>query len=70
MNFIYILLASLYNENVYGASTYQNGTSAATGGPLANTGFDIIIPIALGLSVVIASVILLIKRLRARKQSA
>lgn len=67
MNFIYYLLAAVYNDNAYGAGTYQDGVTST--GPLANTGYDVIIPIALGLAVVIASVILLVKRLRARKQT-
>lgn len=63
-----------YNENeacsTQGGGTGTGGgtnTSADTntnnGGPLANTGFDIIIPIALGVAVIVAAGILVVKKL-------
>lgn len=64
-----------YGEGAFGecatASTTNpdNGTGTSGGG-LADTGYDIILPLALGLSVVVASVILLVKRLRRSRSGA
>lgn len=61
-----------YNCGAYGAGTYQNnacGTSPADGG-LANTGYDVLLPIILGIALVVASAILFTKRwLRKRRQN-
>lgn len=73
MTFRIFFAADRYNQDAYGSGAYQEvlgsetGTPPASGGPLANTGFDIIIPVALGLAVMIASGALLVKRLRAKK---
>lgn len=65
--------AADYNCGVYGAGTYQNaacGTEPAGGG-LADTGYDVLLPIFLGISLVVAGAILLAKRwLRKRRQNA
>jgi len=73
----YFAVAQEYNCDAYGAGDYNecNGTAgASTGGttqpssgetgPLANTGYDIIVPIALGIAVVGASAVMLVKKLR------
>lgn len=65
--------ASTYNTSTYGEGAYQEvqGASTTTGtNPtlLANTGYDVIIPISLGLAIVIASAVVLVKKLRTKKQ--
>jgi len=70
--------AADYDCNAYGQGTYNNnacatqttdgGTTAPSGG-LADTGYDVIIPIALGLALIIAGGILLAKRLKRRVAS-
>lgn len=73
MNFRIFFAADRYNQDAYGSGAYQEvlgsetGTSPTAGGPLANTGYDIIIPAALGVAVVIASGVLLVRRLRSKK---
>jgi hypothetical protein len=66
--------AADYNCGVYGAGTYQNSTCGAespSGGGLADTGYDILLPVFLGISLVVASAVLLTKRwLRKRRQNA
>lgn len=62
-----------YNDGVYGANAYQQTAGTSTGtdntGPLANTGYDVIVPVALGLSIVVASVIVLVKKAIVRKRA-
>ena len=76
----YFAVAQDYNCDAYGAGDYNEcnstagastgGTTQPSGGgdsgPLANTGYDIIVPIALGIAVIGASGVLLVKRLRRR----
>lgn len=75
MNYIYkTFAAATYNSNTYGSGAYQEAQSTSTGtntgnNLLANTGYDVIVPIALGLAIVIASAIVLVKKLRVKKQS-
>jgi hypothetical protein len=69
-----IHLLAAYSCDAYGANAYgECSTTAANPGSsnnlLASTGFDILLPLALGISIVIASVILLVKRIRRSKQS-
>lgn len=75
MNIVLQFSAATYNCNAYGTGTYSNSTcttaSGTVGGSdaLAGTGFDILIPISLGLALVIAGGILITKRLLRRKKS-
>ena len=76
---ILTLFAADYGCNAYGQGTYNNnacatqaangGTTAPAGG-LADTGYDVIIPIALGLALIIAGGILLVKRLKRKVSSS
>jgi hypothetical protein len=72
-NILSIRIMGAYSCDAYGANAYSasctTGTSPAPGGGmLADTGYSILLPLALGLALVIASVILLVKRLRRRAQ--
>lgn len=71
--------AADYNCGAYGAGTYQNGicgtspadSSGSASGGLAETGYDVLLPIFLGIALVIASAIYFAKRwLRKRRQNA
>lgn len=69
-----IMAADQYNCGTYGAGAYNEsqcatdtGTGGSTGDGLADTGYDIIVPLAFGLAIIVASVILLVKRLRANR---
>lgn len=60
--------ANIYNTDAYGSGTYQNATTSTgnnnggtAGGGLANTGYDVIIPVALGAAVILASAAMLVK---------
>lgn len=72
-----IHLLAAYNCNAYGAGNYGEcattgtgtGTGTSDGGLLANTGYDILLPLALALSIIIAAAILLAKTLIRRRQS-
>ncbi|HEX6415959.1 MAG TPA: LPXTG cell wall anchor domain-containing protein [Candidatus Saccharimonadales bacterium] len=65
--------AADYDCNAYSQGTFNNnacatqsadGGSTAPSGGLADTGYDVIIPVALGLALVIAGGILLVKRMK------
>lgn len=59
-----------YGANAYGqCSTTSTGGQSSGGGLLANTGFDVLLPLALGLAILIASIILIVKKVIRRKQS-
>lgn len=69
------LLAAGYSCDAYGVNNYGECSTAASSsstgsansnGWLANTGYDILLPLALGLSIIIAAIILAIKTLRRR----
>lgn len=71
------LFAANYDCNTYGSGTYNN-TNCSTGGEspapnpnggLADTGYNIIIPVALGLALIIAGIILAVKRLARKKRA-
>ena len=61
-----------YSCGAYGADAYNANTCTTTpgtspgGGPLADTGYNVLLPLALGLAILIAGIILLVKRLRRR----
>ena len=62
-------LAVNYGEGVYGANVYSAESAVPTSpvtpaGWLADTGYNILIPLALGAAILIASIILLIKTVR------
>lgn len=71
-------MAANYSCDAYGASGYSQcatTTSSASdtsgvAGLLANTGYDILIPIALALAVIVASIIYLIKQLRVKRAAS
>lgn len=77
MNFDYAYryFAQAYGADAYSSGSYQVVQGSSTGsapggsGPLANTGYDVIVPVSLGISIVVASVILLAKKaVRAKKR--
>lgn len=75
MIYAYKFFSSTYGTDVYGTSTYQETAGTSTGGnaggaPLANTGYDIIIPVSLGISILVASAILLVRRARRSRSQA
>jgi hypothetical protein len=55
-----------YGANAYNASCTTSTGSSTNGGLLADTGYNILVPLALGLALIIAAAILIIKRLRRR----
>lgn len=69
-----LLAAAEYSCDAYGAAAYGECVTASTGNPassnlLASTGYDILLPLALGTSVLIAGIILLVKQALRRKQN-
>jgi LPXTG-motif cell wall-anchored protein len=66
--------AASYDCNAYGAGTYNNDTcSTATGantGILPDTGYNIIIPVAFALALIIAASILFFKKAMRRRKKA
>ncbi|HET9412156.1 MAG TPA: hypothetical protein VFO38_04900 [Candidatus Saccharimonadales bacterium] len=74
MTYITQFAAATYNCGTYGSGAYDEGQCAstgATGGGLADTGYDVLLPIFLGVSLLIAGSILIAKRwLRKRKAQA
>lgn len=79
-NYFFAADTASYSCGTYGGGAYGEDCVASTGGQpspaspgngglLPDTGWNILLPVALGLSIVIASVILLVKQLRRRKQT-
>lgn len=68
----YTVAEASYNCDTYGAGSYGECTAAAAenstdpGSMLAETGYDVLLPLSLGLAIVIASAVLLVKKLRRR----
>jgi hypothetical protein len=56
-----------YGANAYSAECTTSTSPAPSGGMLADTGYNILLPLALGLALIIASVILLVKRMKRRR---
>jgi hypothetical protein len=73
-DFRYTPFVAEYNCSTYGSGNYglcdSTSTSSGTASDLlANTGYDVLIPLFLGVALVVAGSILLIRRrLRRRKQ--
>lgn len=69
VNMSSLRLVGDYSCGAYGANAYNStctGTQTGSGGLLANTGYNVLLPTALGLALIIAAAILVIKRLRRR----
>lgn len=64
--------AVTYDCGAYGASAYNNDDACGTANNLAGTGVDTLLPLAIGLALIIASIVLLFvlrkKSARAKKQ--
>ncbi len=68
-NFILTILAD-YGCDAYGVNAYGECAAAASNaGGLAGTGYNIIIPVAFGLALIIAASIWLVKIIRRRQQT-
>jgi hypothetical protein len=74
MKYTYKIFGTTYGEGDYNSNSYNGeaqistGTNGGTTGGLADTGYDIIIPVALAAALIIAGVILLVKRARNKKK--
>ncbi len=70
LNLLPVKTLAQYNCGAYGADTYNSNTcttsTGANGGFLADTGYNVLLPLALGAAIVIAGIILLVKRLKRR----
>lgn len=73
MNYRYLAATDGYSCGSYGASTYGDGCTTQTEvtspdtGFLGNVGYEVILPAALGLAVIIAALIALGKKMRRNK---
>lgn len=69
----FIILAVAYSCGAYGADTYSSTSSCSTvsspRGGLAETGYNIIIPVALALALLLAGTILVARRIIRRKRN-
>lgn len=68
-------LLGAYSCDAYGANTYSSTCTTAvqqdtTGGSLVETGYNILLPLALAVALIIAATILLFKRLHRQKSKA
>lgn len=80
----YTIFGQVTDENAYGGGSYntstyegqattQTGTSNPQGGQegsLADTGFDVLLPLALGVTMIAGSVVALVKMHRGKKSSS
>ncbi|NCC19911.1 hypothetical protein EOM33_02505 [Candidatus Saccharibacteria bacterium] len=68
-----IYFAQAYNDGVYGGKVYQYVASESDSVGVPNTGFfqsgpEVIVPVILGVSIVIAAIVVLVRKsLRARR---
>lgn len=71
INLSSVRILGAYGCGAYGANTYngQCTTGTGDGGFLADTGYSLLLPMALGVALIIAAVILLVKRI-VRRRSA
>ncbi len=67
----YLRIFAQYNCQAYGSSTYQDGqvcgaqtTTDPIATPLAKTGFDVIMPLAVGVILIVAAVVIMIRSKR------
>ena len=78
MNYFLTKFAVEYNCGAYGASTYNNSDPCTTtgtgtqgaGGSLAYTGIDFLLPLVLGIALIAASIIFIIKSKRNKKSTS
>lgn len=69
--YTYFAATSDYNCSAYGSGAYGSCAAPAnSSGGLANTGYDILIPLSLGAAIVIASAIWLLRRVLRRRQTS
>jgi hypothetical protein len=69
----YFFAAAEYSCGSYGAGDYSEGQCTAgtnPGGGLADTGYDVLIPIFLGISLLVAGAILVTRRLLRKRKAA
>jgi len=63
-----------YGCGAYGGGAYEQGTCATTSSnpvnTLANTGYDVLIPIFIGISIVVATGVLLVRRIMRKRKNA
>lgn len=72
MNISSARILGAYSCDAYGANAYSASCTTSTGsdgGPLADTGYNILLPLALGVALIIAAAILVIKRLMRRHRA-
>jgi LPXTG-motif cell wall-anchored protein len=71
MNQFYFLAqynCDAYGVNAYGECATSTTTPSANANGLSSTGYDVLLPIALGIALLIAGAILFFKKLRRRLQ--
>lgn len=71
----YTIMAAAYNCGAYGQGAYDEASCAASTQTsaqpgLVNTGYNVILPVALGLAIIIAVVILFFKQHRRKRSIA
>ena len=59
-----------YGANAYGSACTTSTSAATDGGLLADTGYNILLPLALGASLIIGAVILIVKQVVRRRRAA
>lgn len=74
ISFLPLRIMGEYSCGTYGANTYSSSCTTSTGGnsgggSLADTGYNVLLPAALGLAVLIAGAVLLIKKLARRRST-
>lgn len=74
MQYNYKIFGTPYGSGAYNSTNYNGQTQTSTGtgsnssGGLADTGYDIIIPVALAVALIVAGVILLVKRAKRKNK--
>lgn len=70
LNLLPVRTLAQYNCGAYGADSYNANACATStgtnGGFLADTGYNVLLPLAFGAAILLAGIILLVKRLRRR----
>ena len=78
MNYLLTKFAAEYNCNAYGSDAYNSGGTCVAGGTgtssgdpnLANTGVDVLVPLVIGLVLIAAAIVMIVRNVRRKKSRA
>ncbi len=79
MNYIFTKYIAQYNCDAYGANAYNNaacgntttgGAAGSSGGSLAKTGLDVVVPLTAGILLILVAIALFIRNIRRQRANS